>query len=82
LFNSDTSPEVAAMLNDLLRQAPVWRKTRALGQLNAMAKGLALSDLRERHPEASEAELRRLLAGRIVGQERAATIYGPHTYGP
>ena len=77
---SDTSPETKAILNDLLRQAPVWRKMRALGQLNAMAKALALNDLRDRHPRATEAELQRLLADRILGKELAAVVYGPYTY--
>lgn len=75
---SDTSPEAEAVLNDLLRQAPVWRKFRALGQLNAMAKVLALSDLRERYPQATEPELRRFLADRILGEELAALVYGAH----
>jgi hypothetical protein len=76
---NDTAPETEAVLNDLLRRAPVWRKLRALGQLNAMAKALALSDLRERHPHATGAELQRLLADRILGEEVAAVVYGPRS---
>jgi hypothetical protein len=76
---NDTSPETEAVLNNLLRRAPAWRKFRALGQLNAMAKALALSDLRERHPHASGAELQRLLADRMLGEEVAATVYGPYS---
>lgn len=77
MTNDDIQPEAEAILNDLLRQAPAWRKFRALGQLNDMAKALALSNLRERHPQATEAELRRLLADRILGKELAASVYGP-----
>lgn len=75
---NDTSPEAEAILNELSRQAPVWRKFRALGQLNAMAKALALSDLRDKHPRGTEAELQRLLADRILGKELAALIYGAY----
>jgi hypothetical protein len=78
LSYSDTSPEAEAVLRDLLRRAPAWRKMRALGQLNDMAKTLVLSDLRERHPHATDAELRRLLADRLLGKELAAVVYGPY----
>jgi hypothetical protein len=76
---NDTSPETEAILNNLLRKTPVWRKYQALGQLNAMAKALALGDLRERHPHATGAELQRLLADRILGEEMALVVYGPHS---
>ncbi|HSG16439.1 MAG TPA: hypothetical protein VLE70_08965 [Anaerolineae bacterium] len=79
MTNNDTHSEAEAVLNDLLRQAPVWRKLRALGQLNEMAKTLASCNLRERHPQATEAELRRLLADRILGKELATAVYEPHS---
>jgi hypothetical protein len=78
LSYSDTAPEAEAVMNDLLRQAPVWRKMGALGQLNLMAKTFALSDLRERNPHATNEEFQRLLADRLLGKELAATVYGPH----
>ena len=77
---ADTSPEAEAVLNNLLREAPAWRKLRALGQLNAMAKALALSGLRERYPQATEAELQRRLADRVLGRELAAEVYGPYPW--
>lgn len=33
---SDTSPEAEAVLIDLLRQAPPWRKFEMVGELNAV----------------------------------------------
>lgn len=78
MTNSDTSSKAEAVLNELLREAPVWRKYQTLGQLNAMAKALALSGLRERYPQATELELRRFLADRILGKELAAIIYGAY----
>jgi len=38
---------------------------------------LALSGLRQRHPQASEDELRRHLADLWLGPELAARVYGP-----
>jgi hypothetical protein len=75
MHKADTTPEAEAVLNSLLREAPPWRKLRALGQLNAMAKVLALSGLRERYPEATEAELQRRLADRVLGKELARSLW-------
>jgi len=79
VLEADTSPEAEAALIALLREAPAWRKLRAMGQLNAMAKVLALSGLRERYPQATEPELQRRLADRVLGKELAAEVYGPYS---
>jgi hypothetical protein len=47
-----------------------------LGQLNASAHLLALAGLRQRHPRASQAELRRRLAGLLLGEDLAHKVYG------
>jgi hypothetical protein len=64
----------------LLRQATPWRKMEMLAGLNAAAKTLALSGLRHRHPGASESELRRRLAGLLLGEELAHKVYGEPNY--
>lgn len=74
---SDTQPEAEQVLNELLRQAPIWRKMALVGELNAMAKSMALNNLRRHYPDASEALLRRRLADRLLGPEMAAAVYGP-----
>jgi hypothetical protein len=73
----DITPEAEQVLVELLRQAPIWRKLEMMGQLNAMAKSLALNNVRRQYPEATENELRRRLADRLLGPELAATVYGP-----
>jgi hypothetical protein len=45
--------------------------------LNRWVRALALNGLRQRHPEAGEAELRRRLAGLLYGEELAEKAYGP-----
>jgi hypothetical protein len=75
---TDTHPETERILNNLLRQAPVWRKLKMMGQLNQTAWQLALAGLREQYPQANEAALRRHLADRLLGCELAQTVYGPH----
>ena len=74
---SDTRPEAEAVLIRMLRQAPPWRKLHMVGQLNQTVRTLALSGLRQRHPEATPQELRRRLADLLLGPELAAQAYGP-----
>jgi hypothetical protein len=74
---SDTTPEAEAVLIDLLRQAPPWRKLEMMRQLNQTVRTVALSGLRHRHPNAGEAELRRRLAGMLLGPALALQVYGP-----
>ena len=74
---SDTHSQIEAYQLQLLRQAPPWRKAHMLGQMYQTVKQLAYQGLRQRHPEASEAELRRRLAGILLGDELAEQVYGP-----
>ncbi|GIV17338.1 MAG: hypothetical protein KatS3mg022_2773 [Armatimonadota bacterium] len=72
----DTDPHVEEILVQMLRQAPPWRKMQMLAELNATVKVMLLSGLRQRYPNASEAELRRRLAGLLLGEELASKVYG------
>ena len=73
---SDTDPEMEALQVRLLRGAPAWRKMEMLAQLNASARLLALSGLRQRYPKAGEQELRRRLADLLLGEDLAGKVYG------
>jgi hypothetical protein len=73
----DTHPEAEQLLLEMLRQAPSWRKLEMLGQMNQAARTVALSGLRQRHPEASPEELRRRLADLLLGSTVATQVYGP-----
>jgi len=73
----DTKPEAEAVLVDLMRKTPGWRKLRMVGQLNRMVRVNLSSGLRQRFPDASEAELRRRLADILLGPELALKAYGP-----
>ena len=72
----DTQPQAEAVQIALLRRAPAWRKLELVGQLNAALRTLLLSGLRQRHPQATPGELRRLLADLVLGPELAARVYG------
>lgn len=72
----DTHPKMEALQIQLWRQASPTRKMNMLAQLNASARMLALTGLRQRFPQASEAELRRKLADLLLGEELARKVYG------
>ena len=76
-MNMDTSPEAEAVLFKLLRETPGWRKLEMMEDLNRAARQLALVGLRRRHPEASIEELKRRLAGILLGEALALKVYGP-----
>ena len=73
---SDTHPKMEALQIQLWRQASPTRKMHMLAQLNAAVRTLALAGLRARFPKASAAELRRRLAGLLLGEELARKVYG------
>jgi hypothetical protein len=76
---SDTHPKMEALQIELWRQASPTRKMHMLAQLNSSAHTLALAGLRSRYPQASEAEIRRRLAGLLLGEEMARKVYGEIT---
>ena len=77
MTHSDTHPKIDAMQMALLRDLPPWRKADMLGQMYATVKLLATQGLRQRHPNASEGELKRRLADILLGEELALQVYGP-----
>jgi len=76
VLSSDTHPKMEALQIQFWRQASPTRKMHILAQLNASARTLAQAGLRARYPQASEAELRRRLAGLLWGEDLARKVYG------
>ena len=74
---ADTHPAAERVLIGLLRAAPPARKMAMLIEANRTTRALALTGLRERHPNDSSARLRRRLADLWLGPELAAKAYGP-----
>lgn len=73
----DTSPEAEAVLLGLLRKATPARKFQMIVSANLLARDLALTGLRMRHPQASPDQLRRRLADLWLGPQLATRAYGP-----
>lgn len=73
---SDTHPKAEALQIQVIRRMPAWKKLALVDDLNETVKALALSDLRERHPHATPAQIQRLLAELRLGAELANKVYG------
>ncbi len=71
----DTHPKMEALQIELWRMASPTRKMHILAQLNQSARWLALAGLRSQFPHAGEAELRRRLAGLLLGEDIARKVY-------
>ena len=74
VLSSDTHPKMEALQIPFWRQASPTRKMHVLAQPNASTRTLALAGLRSRVPWASEVELRRRLAGLILGEELESKV--------
>jgi hypothetical protein len=73
---ADTTVEAEAVLVALLRSATPAAKLRMVAQLNAGQALLIQAGLRRGLPEAGAQELRRRLAGRLLGEAVAVRAYG------
>jgi hypothetical protein len=73
----DTRPEAEAVLIDLLRKAPPWRKLEMVAQMNEAVKSMMFSGLKRRYPKDPPALLHRRMADLLLGPELASRVYGP-----
>jgi hypothetical protein len=76
-MNADTSPSIEKIQFKLFREAPASRKVEMAGEMWKAMLLFVRSDLETMHPDASAAEIQRLMADRILGPELAAKAYGP-----
>lgn len=66
---TDTAPDVQARIDALMRQRSGTDRVRMMSEMFDFAKALVLSNLRDTHADASEAELHVLLFDRLYGEE-------------
>ena len=72
---SDTHPKMEALQIELIRRMPAWKKISIVDDLNAAAKMLAISGIKQRHPDATPEQIRRMLAELMLGAELARKVY-------
>lgn len=74
-YYSDTHPKIEQMQIELIRKMPSWKKFAAIDDLNETVKTLAVSGIKQRHPEATPAQVQRMLADILLGPELAGKVY-------
>jgi hypothetical protein len=74
---SDTSCDAEAVMLDIYRRMPAWRKIELIEDACRTNRLLAMVGLRSRFPGESLPKLRRRLLGLVLGEDEATRIYGP-----
>ena len=75
-LSEDTTTEAEAVLLELLRQAPVWKRLQMVDQIHETLRLLILADLRRCYPNADEEEIKRRLAARFLSRKEIVAAYG------
>lgn len=74
---SDTSPRVAAVQIEIYRKMTPAQKVAQALALCDLARSLATAGIRDRNPDATDAERFRILMDLVLGPELARRAYGP-----
>lgn len=74
-LHTDTHPQIEALQIEIIRRMPAWKKFSVVEGLNEMVKAMAVSGLKERHPEATPQQIQRLLTDLMLGPELAQKVY-------
>ena len=75
VLSSDTHPKMEALQIQFIRRMPAWKKISIVDGLNETVKTLAISGIKQRHPEAAPAQIHRMLADLMLGAELARKVY-------
>jgi hypothetical protein len=74
-LHRDTHPKMEALQIQVIRRMPAWKKIAIVNDLNETVKALAVSGIKQRHPSAAPEQIRRMLAGLMLGEELARKVY-------
>ena len=77
-MNMDDNPIIEQIMFDYYRKMDFGAKISAVEQLNRAARQLAIMGLRQRHPNATDIEVKRRLADLLLGKELAKRAYGAY----
>jgi hypothetical protein len=76
VLSRDTHPKMEQVQIELIRRMPSWKKFAIVDDLNETVKILAVSGIKQRHPDATPAQVKRMLADLMLGAELAEKVYG------
>lgn len=74
--SADVTPEIEAIVVDGWRRMSPAEKVRQVRELTRTTRRFALAGLRDRHPNASDEELRRRLAAFWLDREMMVRVFG------
>src|SRR5688572_12862754 len=74
--DSDTDPAAERFLVETIRRAPVWKRIALASALTEATRAPSPSPICAQFPEASDEELRRRLAFRLLTPEQVKAAYG------
>ncbi|HEV7746525.1 MAG TPA: hypothetical protein VGO56_16125 [Pyrinomonadaceae bacterium] len=72
----DTTPEAQQTHFELMRRLPGWKRLTLAFDLTQAMRELVLTDIRRRHPDACDAEIRRRFIARVLPREDVIRAYG------
>jgi len=72
---TDTHPKIEQMQIAAIRRMPSWKKISIMDGLNETVKTLAITGIKQRNPNATPAQVRRMLAELMLGTELARKVY-------
>lgn len=72
----DTTPEAQQVQFELTRQLPGWKRLTLAFDLTQAMRELVLGDIRRRHPDASDVEIRKRFIARVLPREDVIRAYG------
>jgi len=75
VLSSDTDPKMETLQIEILRRMPAWKKISMVDGLNETVKTLAVSGIKQRHPNAAPEQIQRMLADLMLGPELARKVY-------
>ena len=75
-LSSDTTLEAQRVQFELMRQLPGWKRLSLAFELTHATRQLVLADIRARHPEACDEELRKRFISRVLSREDVIRAYG------
>jgi len=75
VLSSDTHPKVERMQIEFIRRMPMWKKLSIVDGLNETVKTLAITGIKQRNPNATAEQVRRMLVELMLGAELARKVY-------
>jgi len=64
-----------ALQIQFIRNMPAWKKISIVNDLNETVKALAVSGIKQRHPNAAPEQIQRMLADLMLGADLARKVY-------